>query len=355
VRLQAMFEDQDINTKELADSVPESRPTSFDGEMAKSPLADRIDAALGTELALEDLADVLSGVMSREGAQPDFAVTDVGVIPAAHDGGQPTLVWVTAPEQPLAPHGFGNKVAMHRFWQVPEEVTSQLAPGLEDPKLRQQFVHNMYYKAERANMSDSAAYALNMMIESFQMSRAFSLVCGPDRSSVVAVYTLLAPRPTPSFLTTPLLLFEVEADAKEPLLRGQVAPDVAQQLGTPACLCRTIVAETEDGWYEVSVTSPELDVFSFKESGNPVHVTPISANMCKQMNLQKLFEFAKEWPGRLRDSSSEEIVAPSGSIGIDADVEELAQQGQTYAERTFFQALNWGRAAQDELGVAYRK
>lgn len=35
---------------------------------------------------------------------------------------------------------------MHRFWQVPEEVTSQLAPGLEDPKLRQQFVHNMYYK-----------------------------------------------------------------------------------------------------------------------------------------------------------------------------------------------------------------
>lgn len=65
MRLQAMFEDQDINTKELADSVPESRPTSFDGEMAKSPLADRIDAALGTELALEDLADVLSGWVYR--------------------------------------------------------------------------------------------------------------------------------------------------------------------------------------------------------------------------------------------------------------------------------------------------
>lgn len=64
-------------------------------------------------------------VMSREGAQPDFAVTDVGVIPAAHDGGQPTLVWVTAPEQPLAPHGFGNKVIAELGKRAPNKQCVQ--------------------------------------------------------------------------------------------------------------------------------------------------------------------------------------------------------------------------------------
>ena len=60
------------------------------------------------------------------------------------------------------------------------------------------------------------------------------------------LYTLLAPRPLAGFMANPILLLSSDDDeaavddVKVPLVRGEVVPEIAQQLGTRACLCRTV-------------------------------------------------------------------------------------------------------------------
>jgi hypothetical protein len=220
------------------------------------------------------------------------------------------------------------------------------------------------------------------------MTKSYRLVCGPTASPVKQLYTLLAPRPLAGFMANPTLLLSSDEedvdDIKVPLVRGEVVPEIAQQLGTRACLCRTvraspfpspgltplrlargevrcntpydglpsgwsraatvlktselkrrlgakresflvcgrlslhtsifaenhaiqcvnnrwtccaqIVAETEAGWFELSVTAPEVDAHALNGAGLPALVTPIDGAMCQSMALEELFKFTKVNP-----------------------------------------------------------
>lgn len=54
-----------------------------------------------------------------------------------------------------------------------------------------------------------------------------------------------------------------------------------------------IVAETEAGWFELSVTAPEVDAHMLNNAGHPALVTPIDGAMCESMALEELFKFTK--------------------------------------------------------------
>jgi len=53
------------------------------------------------------------------------------------------------------------------------------------------------------------------------------------------------------------------------------------------------VAETEAGWFELSVTAPEVDAHVLNDAGHPALVTPIDGDMCQSMALEELFKFTK--------------------------------------------------------------
>jgi hypothetical protein len=47
--------------------------------------------------------------------------------------------------------------------------------------------------------------------------------------------------------------------------------------------------------------------------------------------------------------SAETVIALSAEMSLDADVDSFDKK--TRVERTFFQALDWAKAAQDQLGI----
>jgi hypothetical protein len=138
-----------------------------------------------------------------------------------------------------------------------------------------------------------------------------------------------------------------------PVVGGEVLPSLAAQLGTRACLCRTIVAETQQGWFELSVTAPEVDVHAVNDSGQPVLVTRLDAATCERLALEELHIFTKEWPTKLREASKEAVVPPSAPLTASTDTGALAAGSKTHVEKTFFQALSWGQRAQEQVGIFY--
>eukprot|EP00240_Pyramimonas_obovata_P012275 CAMPEP_0118924806 /NCGR_PEP_ID=MMETSP1169-20130426/2768_1 /TAXON_ID=36882 /ORGANISM="Pyramimonas obovata, Strain CCMP722" /LENGTH=112 /DNA_ID=CAMNT_0006865939 /DNA_START=44 /DNA_END=382 /DNA_ORIENTATION=- len=99
------------------------------------------------------------------------------------------------------------------------------------------------------------------------------------------------------------------------------------------------------------MTGPEVDVITFSPEGHPVYVQEMDAETMAKAPLTPMDEYVKEWPSRLRESSAEKLNAPSKQIGMDLDVDDVAKQASTLVEKTFFQALGWAKAAQDQLGI----
>jgi hypothetical protein len=120
----------------------------------------------------------------------------------------------------------------------------QLDASFEDEKKLQVYKTAMYLKAERANLSDSAVFAFGFMLQSVQLSKAYNLVCGPERSPVKEIYTLLASRPLQGLFSHPMVVMEGGNSLRVPLLGGVVDLETAAQLGTDACLQRTVSGPT---------------------------------------------------------------------------------------------------------------
>jgi len=266
------------------------------------------------------------------------------------EGGPPTFAWLATQVEEGAPVGFGTKANREEFWQVPQEIMVQLDASFEDEKKLQVYKTAMYLKAERANLSDSAVFAFGSMLQSVQLSKAYTLVCGPERSPVKEIYTLLASRPLQGLFSHPMVVMERGNSLRVPLLGGVVDLETAAQLGTDACLQRTIMVETDGGWYELNLTGPEVDVFTFSAEGHPMYMQAMDAEFIKDAPLSPMDKFVKEWPTKLREMSAETVIAPSAEMSLYANMDSFDKK--TRVERTFFQALDWAKAAQDLLGMS---
>eukprot|EP00240_Pyramimonas_obovata_P016032 CAMPEP_0118940910 /NCGR_PEP_ID=MMETSP1169-20130426/32622_1 /TAXON_ID=36882 /ORGANISM="Pyramimonas obovata, Strain CCMP722" /LENGTH=283 /DNA_ID=CAMNT_0006885537 /DNA_START=509 /DNA_END=1357 /DNA_ORIENTATION=- len=202
LKCRAGFQDQDVvkDATDLYQKMPDR--VSTDGKEVETKTSENF----GEELALESCANLISMTIGNMCAQPDFVVNDIGTIPG-ENGAPGYYVWLATQRDESAPFGFGKKVEPTEFWQVPEESTLQLAPGLTDEKTLTNFKYAMYLKAERANLSESAVFAFGFMLQSIQLSKSYRLVCGPDKSPVKKIYTLLAPRPLDGgILSLPLVV-----------------------------------------------------------------------------------------------------------------------------------------------------
>ncbi|KAK3251850.1 hypothetical protein CYMTET_38824 [Cymbomonas tetramitiformis] len=155
---------------------------------------------------LEDLAEELSRTVHTDSTQPDFTVKSLGMLPNG-DNNDPTVVWLIARNDLESPLGFGTKAAIEDFWQVPDEITERVFPeAANDMDLVKR---NLFFKAERANLSNNAAFAIGLFLQTVEMSNRYKLVCGEAEEEVTELLTLNAPRQLPSFLTNPVLIEQV--------------------------------------------------------------------------------------------------------------------------------------------------
>jgi len=248
------------------------RPTHARTPSTRARASD--DTATEQSVDAVEASRVLSHVVHATSEEPRYALLKLGlsmsnVTDATTDAKKKKLpaearaiAWIVERRE--------KKQNVEDFWaNVDPEAVRRLFPTLTDPEATARLLRSLYFKAERAPLSEATGGLATAILMTKLLECGKVIKHAPSGRTVTTVRVMKAPRPlTGELFANPEILYHGEKgpNAKRNLLAHELGEDIAEKLGTRAAFHQTTVAKLsgdDETWIEIDIAGPAMDNYRF--------------------------------------------------------------------------------------------